>query len=1049
MSRPRQVVTLLSLLAALSLATSVHAASIPPSAYQDLRWRLLGPFRAGWSTCAEGIPSQPDTFLFGAADGGVWKTTDDGVTWQSISDHAPFSTVGSLAIAAGRPQTIVVGTGEPAPRYDIVAGNGVWRTDDGGRTWRSLGLADTQYIGRVLIDPRDPNVILVAALGHVFGPSAERGVFRSQDGGATWTKVLYQNDRTGAVELASDPANPDVVYAALWDMTRYPWQDYFTPAVGKGSGIWKSEDGGRTWKPVGGKGLPTAPMGRIGLAVAPGTGTRRVYATIDATPGGGFYRSDDGGSTWQRTSGDRALASWYFSRVTADPRNPDVVWVPSQSLRRSGDGGKTWTIVKGAPGGDDYHFLWIDPTQPSRMVTASDQGTAVTVNGGTTWSPWYNQPTGQFYYVRADDRFPYWVYSGQQDSGTAGLATRGNDGQLTFREWHPVGGDERDYDIPDPKDPNIVYGSGLGGRLSRYDARTGRVANVAPWPVSGYGRRPSTVKYRGTWFSPIAISARPPHALYQGAQVLFRSLDGGRHWDIVSPDLTRQKPDAKGCDGEVSVGIATACGFGVIYSIAPSPVADGLLWIGTDNGRVQITRDDGMIWRDVTPPGVSDWSKIAAVEASPTDPATAYVAVDRHRLDDFQPHAFRTHDFGATWTAIGAGLQGYVNVVRQDPKRAGLLYAGTRLGAFVSFDDGDHWQSLEQNLPATGVNDLIVHGADLVIATQGRGLWVMDDAAPLRSLDAAGLAAAPVLLPPEPAIRLGKNENRDTPLPPEVPAAPNPPTGAVIDYELPAAVAGPVTLTIREASGAVVRSFTSERAPDRPDAFRYFAEAWLQPPAALSARPGHNRVVWDLRTERPVAPEYEYSIAAVRGEDTPALPQGPLVLPGRYQVELRAAGKTLEQPLIVEPDPRVPVERADLEAQWALEQRTIGVLARATALAKQVGEVDQALAGAETAAAPSSAARRAIAAALKLRPELQRFRARGVDDVSSHAEVLAGIEADLEAADGPPTAAQAAVVDAAARQLAAAAPAWEKFRSQRWVPVEKELRAAGVKTAGE
>ncbi len=1046
MSRTRSLLPLLGLTAVLafSLVTVARAAGVPASAYQDLRWRLLGPFRAGWSTSADGIPSEPDTFFFGAADGGVWKTTDDGGTWQSISDHAPFSTVGSLAVAAGHPQTIVVGTGEPAPRYDIVAGNGVWRTDDGGGSWRSLGLADTHYVGRVLIDPRDPNVILVAALGHVFGPSSERGVFRTQDGGATWTKVLYRDERTGAVELASDPAHPDVVYAALWEVERWPWQDYFQPAVGRGSGIWKSEDGGRTWKPVGGKGLPAAPLGRIGLAVAPATGAARVYATIDAEHGGGFFRSDDGGATWRQMSGDRALATWYFSRVTVDPKNPDVVWVPGQSLRRSSDGGRTWTIVKGAPGGDDYHYLWINPAQPSRMAVTGDQGTAVTVNGGATWSPWYNQPTGQFYYVRADERFPYWVYSGQQDSGTAGLATRGNDGQLTFREWHPVGGDERDYDIPDPRDPDIVYGSGLGGRLARYDARTGRVENVSPWPISSYARRPTTVKYRGTWFSPIAISARPSHALYQGAQVLFRSLDGGWRWEVVSPDLTGQKPGTKGCEGAVPVSLATACGYGVIYSIAPSPVVDGLVWIGTDNGRVQVTRDDGKTWKDVTPPAVADWSKIAAVEASPTDPGTAYVAVDRHRLDDLRPYAFRTHDFGATWTAIGPGLEGYVNVVRQDPRRPELLYAATRLGVYVSFDDGDHWQSLRQNLPATGVNDLIVHGNDLVLATQGRGLWVMDDASPLRALDVASLAAPAALLPPATAIRLRKNENRDTPLPPEVPAAPNPPTGAVIDFELPSPAAGPVSLTIRDERGAVVRRFSSDRAPERPEAFRYFAEEWLQPPAALPARPGHNRFVWNLRAERPPSPQYEYSIAAVRGEDTPALPEGPLVLPGRYRVELGVGGKTLTQPLTVELDPRVKIDRQSLEAQWALEQRAIGVLQRATEAARALARVDEAIGRA--AAAPRSAA---SAKALALRPELARFHAGGSDDVSSQAEVLAGIEADLEAADGPPTAPQMAVVEDEARRLDAALPAWRQFLERRWTPVEKGLRTAGVVTASE
>lgn len=973
-------VVLLAAVASLALARPAAPATGPESAYQDLRWRLLGPMRAGWSLVAQGVPDRLDTYYFGAADGGVWKTTDSGLTWSSLGERAPFSSVNALAVVprVQRPTLLVVGTGQTQTRYDAMDGEGVFVSDDDGANWKSLGLDQTRHIGDLWVDPRDENVMLVAALGSLFGPGPERGIFRTEDGGRNWMKVAYADADTGAVDFGIDPGTPDVMYASFWQVRRYPWQGYHVPQVGPGSGIWKSTDSGRTWARLAGAGLPAGPLGKIGLAVGAGSKGQRVYAVVDAAKDGGVYRSDDGGATWTAVAKDRTMPSTYFGRIVAHPTRPNVVFLMGVSCRRSGDGGATWRVFKGSPGGDDYHDLWINPAQPDRMIFASDQGTIVTVNGGASWSPWYNQPTGQFYRIAADDRFPYWVYSGQQDTGTVALASRSNYGQLTFRDWHPVGGDERDADIPDPENPDFVYGAGLGGRLSRWDARTGRVTNVSPWPVSSYGQDPRKARYRTTWITPIAVSARKGHAVYWGTQFLFRSTDKGWTWEKASPDLTGAVPGTKGCDvANPPVALATACGMGVIFAIAPSPAADGVVWVGTDNGRVHLTRDEGKTWTEVTPRDLPDWSQVAAVDASATDAATATLAVDRHRLDDRDPYVWRTRDYGKTWSRIDAGLPrgAYVNVVREDPRKPSLLYAGTRTGVHVSSDEGRTWTSLQRNLPRTAVNDIVVKGNDVVVATQGRAIWALDDITPLRQL--AGEARLQLAVP-APAVRMAANENRDTPLPPEMNTTPNPPTGAVFDYLLPEQPIGPVTLEIRDASGALVRRFASDSPPPRPEARQYFADRWLMPPAVPGTRVGHNRFVWDLRKERPRSTEYEYLIRAVPGVDTPIGPQGALVKPGLYQVRLTVDGQTAEQSLEVVPDPRVPADAAGLHEQFVLIRQVEEDLARA---------VDALEARAKSAPAGAPAV-----------PEDGELNRIG--------STLASLLNDLEAADGPPTRAQ-------------------------------------------
>ena len=944
------------LLAMLCLNASAFAATALVPLYSQLHWRELGPFRGGWSTMAAGVSSEPNVFYFGGADGGVWRTTDAGLTWQPLMQHAGSISVGALAIAASDPEVIYVGTGQVATRYDVVDGDGMYRSADGGQTWTHIGLEDTRHIGRIWIDPHNPDVLLVAALGHYFGPNAERGVFRTTDGGRHWQKVLFVDDDTGAVDLAADDADPDVIFAATWQARQYPWLAYYKSQSGPGSGIWKSTDAGRTWTRLSGHGLPAGPLGRIGLAVAPGTSDQRVYAIVDAAKARGLYRSDDGGANWQYL-GHADLANSYFDRITVDPKNPDVLYVMNRSVAQSRDGGKTFTWFKGAPGGDDYHCMWINPENDHYMIVASDQGTSVSVDSGKHWSSWYNQPTGQFYHVTTDNRFPYRVYSGQQDSGTVETKSRSDYGEITFRDWHPVGGDERSYVVPDREDPNIVYVGGLGGHVSRFNARTGLVQNISAWPVSHYGERPTHTKYRYNWFYPVVTDPHKPHTLYLGAQVLFESDDGGMHWRTISPDLSGADPkSARNCESDdLTLPEARACGYGEIFAIAPSPMKAGEIWVGTDDGVIRLTRDGGQHWQNVTPPDLPLWGRVNQIDASPGDPATAYAAVDAHRWDNLGTFIYRTHDYGRSWTKIVNGIPAgqYVYVVRQDLVNPKLLYAGTNAGVYVSFDDGGDWQPLRLNLPSVRVRDLTVHGDDLIAATQGRALWVLDDVTPLRQASAALLAQSAYLFKPADAMRVRNDNNKDTPLPPEIPAARNPPTGAVIDYWLGPDTHGPVTLAIYDSQGKRVREYASHApAPTLKTEPQYFANGWLSRPETLAAQPGAHRFVWDLRYPRPDSLAYSYGINAIYGVGTSVVPRGPLVLPGRYRVELTVDGRSYTQPLVVTLDPRVhPVgdalqKQLDLARQIGQAMNAIAsayaelaqLHAQLTALSKQLAD---------------------------------------------------------------------------------------------------------------
>jgi len=1038
---------LLALLLASCVAAAASAPSAPPkaNALDGMNWRLIGPHRAGWGTAVAGVAEQPDTFYFGAAGGGVWKTLDAGRTWQPIFDQGPAS-VGAIAVAASDPEVIYVGTGQISTRYDVAAGEGVFKSTDGGNTWASVGLKDTRHIGSIWIDPTNADHVLVGALGHVFGPNAERGVFASQDGGKTWSKTLFVSDNTGAVDIAVDPQDANVMFASVWQVRFHPWMSYFTPDTGPESGIYKSVDGGSHWTRLSGGGWPTGELGRIGLVATHRAQGTRVYAVVDAVKDGGLYRSDDAGAHWQHVNADGELVNSYFSRLAVMPGDPDTVFAMGRSIHRCTNGGAHCDIIKGAPGGDDYHDLWINPTHPQRMITGSDQGTVVSVDGGASWSSWYNQPTGQLYHLAADNQSPYWIYAGQQDNGTVAIASRTDYGAITSRDWHPVGADERDYDLPDPRDPNIVYGSGLGGRLSRWNARNGEVQNISPWPVSTYGARPITAKYRYTWITPIAVSGVAPYPLYQGAQVLFRSLDQGATWNVISPDVAPRDTQATtartDCDKDQDPAGARACGYGVIFSIGLSPRDNDNIWLGSDDGHVHMTRDAGAHWQDVTPGGVPAYAKISTVDVSPLDAGSVYIAVDNHRADDFRPMAWRTHDYGKTWTLITGGLPDdhFVGALRADTSKRGLLYAGTDRGVWVSFDDGDHWQSLQRNLPSAIVTDLLVHGDDLIVATQGRSIWLMDQLAPLRQLDSVVLREPVHLFTPGPALRLRGNQNKDTPLPREEPSGRNPPNGALIDYWLAADSKAPVVLRILDAKGVEVQTFSSADKPLTLPAERYFEERWIGTPQTLSSRAGAHRFVWNLRAPRPLADAYNYNIAAIDGDQARLVPEGLLVAPGRYTLVLTANGQEQRAPLDVVADPRVPVDAAALAKAFELSSTITAAMKHEAVANGEIQAVSKQLKALDSKDTTITAAVQTFTG--KLSPLVEGEGMQAPLNLSAIGGELTSLQADMEGSDAAPTAPQRAVYADDAERLQRALQQWSQIKAQELPQLNTALRAA-------
>jgi len=916
-------------------------APVNPGLFGALRWRSIGPYRGGRALAVAGVPGDASTFYFGAVAGGVWKTTDGGNTWEPLTDGTPISSVGAIAIAPSNHDIIYAGTGEAAPRGNMTYGDGVYRSVDGGKTWSHLGLKDTRQIGAVIVDPNNPDIVLVAALGHAFGPNTERGVFRTTDGGKSWTKVLYKDESTGAIDVSFDPHNARIVYAALWQARRQPWN---FSSGGPGSGLYRSTDGGVSWKLLTGNGLPTGILGRIHVSVSPAD-SKRIYAMIEAEQGG-LYRSDDGGDHWQRVNDDGRLSqrAWYFSTVLADPKNADTVYAENTGLFRSSDGGKTFELLPARHG--DHHGIWIDPIDPDRIIEASDGGASISFDRGRTWSTVYNQPTAQFYHVSVDTRFPYYLYGAQQDNSSIAIASMDDDGAIVQRDWYDASNGEAGFVLADPRDADIVYGTNEN-LINRFNKRTKQMQVVSVWPIDASGHAAKDLEHRFNWTSPLAMSPFDADTLYYGMERLYKTTDDGHTWTAISPDLTRNdKTKQQASGGPITKDITSVEYYDTIFAIAESPLSRGMIWVGTDDGLIQFTRDGGGKWANVTPHAMPEWSTISMIEPSRFDANTAYVAVDRHKLDDLKPYIFKTSDGGKSWTRIDAGLPegSFVHAVREDSVKRELLYAATETGVFVSFDAGQRWQSLQLNLPRTPVHDLVVKDDDLAIATHGRSFWILDDVTPLREVGNAAAETSAYLYKPATGYRLYYPDQVDT----RPPSGQNPPAGVIIDYYLPTAPTGPVTLDILAADGSVVRHLTSvkpqqaEQPPEWPDQVR--------PAKTLPAAAGMNRFVWDLRYDDPVQiPDAFYAGLP---------PRGPIALPGQYSLKLTYQGQTHTAPLTLRLDPRVKGSPAGLQQKFALSMQ---VYRDQDALHRAVNDI-RALKGEVSTALKSSAGNSANAA---------------------------------------------------------------------------------------
>jgi photosystem II stability/assembly factor-like uncharacterized protein len=882
------------------------AQQITPGTMDALHWRLIGPFRGGRITSVCGVPSQPNLFYMGTPNGGVWKTDDAGRVWKPIFDHEPVASIGSVAVSPSNPNIVYVGTGEQGP------GDGVYKSTDAGETWTNIGLRETHLISEVLVDPRNPEIVLVGGLGDS-RRRVERGVYKSTDGGKTWQRTLFKEADFGIADLRFDPDNASIVYAALW---RRPI-DPLAPGDQKSQDafIYKSTDEGSTWKAIDGKDLPSEPMGRVGIAIAPGTGGQRVYAYLRQ----GLFRSEDSGATWQRSTTDpRISSSGYISEVSTDPKDANIVYAQQTSLYRSTDGGKTFEAWVGAPSGDDYHTMWVNPLNTQYMILGVDQGASVSVNGGRTWSSWYNQPTGQFYHVSTDNQFPYNVYGAQQDSGTASVQSSSYNGQITYRDWEPIGGFEFSYIEADPVNPNYVYAGGWYGSVLRFDRTTGQIVHVFV----------RNKKYRTSNLAPIAFSPQDPHTLYVAAQYVLKTRDGGLNWKEISPDLT-EKPLPAGktpTPSEQRMNARRA----VITTMAVSRVKTNEIWVGTGNGLIHVFRD-GKNWENVTIPNLPERAGISVIEPSRHDAAAAYAISQVGRTGDTA--VYRTRDYGKTWQMISAGLPADDDtlVIRNDPERAGMLFAGTSRGVFLSFDDGDHWQSLQLNLPVSPVTDLTIHGNDLVASTFGRSFWILDDITPLRQYDTKLVQADVTFLRPQPAVRTRWETYQDTPLPIETPAGTNPPDGAIIDYYLSSPSKGDIKLSIYDSQNQLVTQFTNV-APPINSAPANVPDYWFAPPTVLTTQSGLNRFVWDMRYPAPKTLNYgyfgekleyiEYTLSdhAIPADFPRDQPEGPFIVPGTYTLVLTVNGQQYKQTLNVTIDPRVHLSQNELQQQSRIAQ---------------------------------------------------------------------------------------------------------------------------------
>jgi photosystem II stability/assembly factor-like uncharacterized protein len=974
-------------------------------------------------------------------NGGVFKTIDYGRTWQPIFDDQPTASVGAIAVSISNPNVVYVGSGEGLHRPDLSVGDGVYKSTDAGKTWTHLGLSDGQQIPQLAVDPKNPDRVFVAVAGHPYGPNEERGVYRSLDGGKTFEKVLYRNENVGASDVQIDPSNPQVVYAALWESREAPWENGVFN--GDGGGIFKSTDAGKTWRQLT-KGLPNNIV-QANIAIAP-SAPKTLFAAVRTKTIAKLYRSDDGGETWSGTTDDPrpglGIGGGDLPVVRFDPKNPQIVYSASIVCWKSTDGGKTWDGWRGAPGGDDYQNVWINPNNPDIILLGSDQGAIVTVNGGKSWSSWYNQPTAQLYHVSADNSFPYRLYSGQQESGSVGIKSRGDEGEITFRDWRPVAAEEYGYVVADPLDPDII----IGGKLTRFDRRTGQAQDILPVPVQ-------TADFRMLRTEPVVFSPLDPRLLFFAGNTLWQTRDRGDHWEKISPDLSRPNYELPASIGKYKDDATKqAHRRGVIYTVAPSPLDANRIWSGTDDGLIHLTTDGGKTWTSVTPPSVSAWQKISLIEAGHFDSNTAYAAVNTIRVDDLRPHVFATHDSGKTWREIVNGIPPgqIINAVREDPERKGLLFAGTEKGVYVSFDDGVNWESLRLNLPASSVRDLIIKNDDLIVATHGRGFWILDNITPLRQLNRN--QREDLLFKPQTALRIRANLNTDTPLPPDEPAGQNPPDGAMIDYFLSKDASGPVTIEIKDGKGQSVRKYSSADAPVQANPKRLkIPSYWIRPPQSVSIKAGAYRFLWDLHYTPVPGVEPEFPISATY-RDTAPRATAPWAAPGDYTVTLTVDGKTFSQPLTVTMDPRVKASAAGLQEQFDLSWKLYQLRLKLAPIGKKFDDIAEQLTKLKATAAERPEVTQKLEAfaqtLMKFGPPHPR---PGAPPALFVLESTTRLFNEIEDADAAPTAAAKAAVADLETKVGPMMDAWRKLLESDLPALNQQLKQAGfpeIKTEG-
>ena len=1036
----RCIIFVAMMIGALAACFPAAAQTLTKDSLSGMRWRLIGPFRGGRTEAVAGVTGNPNVFYLGSVAGGVWKTTDAGISWLPLFEHQSVASIGAIAVDPHDPNVIYVGTGEPCLRGDISYGDGMYKSVDGGKTWTHIGLEDTRHIAKILVDPHDSNIIFVAAIGHAYGPNEQRGVFRSNDGGKTWQKVLYKDDKTGAVDLTFAADNSHTLFAAMYQEERTPWG---FNGGGPGSGIYKSTDGGTTWKHLEGNGLLDGVLGRIGIAV--GANGERVYALIEADKRG-LYRSDDGGEHWQFVNGDHDYTqrAWYFMHIFADPKETDTVYILNTGMYRSTDGGETFKGIN-APHGD-RHDLWIDPTNTARMIESDDGGATISEDGGKSWSSEDTQPTAEFYHVSTDDRFNYYVYGAQQDNSTVAIASRSDSGVIDETNWYDVGGGESGFVLPDPKDPDVVYAGSYSGLITRYDKANGEEQDISPWPLNPMGHGAIDTKYRFQWTAPIAMSPYDSHTIYFGAQVLFKSTDQGQTWTIISPDLTRNDKSKQGsAGGPLEQDNTSVEYYDTLFAVAESPVQRGLIWAGSDDGLVHVTRDGGKNWADVTPKDIPAWSRIDLIDPSGHDAGTAYLAADRSRWDDFHPYLYKTTDYGQTWTKITDGLPEnvFAHAVKEDTVHKGLLFAGTETGIWVSFDDGTKWQSLQLELPTVPVHDMTIHGNDLIIATHGRAFWILDDISPLRQMTAEVTNEDAHLFKPDTALRFrGGGGFR---LPAGFAAGGNPPSGAIIDYTLKTVPKDGIALQILDSKGKVIRKFSSKNEHGASRSFRGGGGE------TLPAKAGMNRFEWDLRYDAPTRVPGAVSWGGYE--------HGPLAVPGDYQVKLTVAGHDYTAPLHVEEDPRVHVSIEDLQKQFDFTQQINARVTAAHDAVNQIREMHAQLDGLEKRLAGNDKAKAADDAAKELDKKLtavedaliQPKSTSGEDPLNYPimiADQMLALTSTVDSADTAPTQSAHDVFDVLNKQLDAQLETYRQLKDKDLAELNRQIRNANIPAIG-